>query len=309
MARDRYDRRYDRLWNERQMHAKHIVPEKPRAKAVGRSVYFRIANMMRVTDIMEVLGPRLMIGESTTIARTKLLDEASRKKRKYNPYKRISLVYEKEKVIGYTKFDLLEGDSAIGEDRTLVRIEADRIVSADTDLFGFLWKANIIDQTQHLVNRGTDYLGSININDFAKLPFRLCLLSLFLDLEMGIVQQAGGDPERALDLIPEFVGAAKSIYKRQYGERLEPHNSLAVFECVSFSGKCTFLKRILGTDVFDELLDLAVNIRNISAHSSPDDNFLQILNHRALWEITTKMAALNHELRKYVWDGITKLPR
>ena len=92
--------------------------------------------MMSVADIMEPLGPNLMIGESTKPARSHLLSEAQREDIKYDPHNRVSLVYEDKTVIGYTTIDRLTNDKTIGENGTVVK--KFETVTEHMELFHFL---------------------------------------------------------------------------------------------------------------------------------------------------------------------------
>ena len=176
------------------------------------------------------------------------------------------------------------------------------------ELFHFLWRASIIDDSHHLVLGKTEYIGSININSFSKLPFRLCLLALILDLENNIHRLAMGNPERALNKAPKRDrDRAAWLYEKKYGRPSDSQSTPELFSCLPFSTKCSILKNIVKEHRWQshldmDLLDLAVNIRNNCAHSAPDEAFLQILNHRALWDFTRKLQDLNHDLRKLHWD-------
>jgi hypothetical protein len=258
--------------------------------------------MITVADIMEPLGPDLMMGESTRISHDKLYDEANKADLKYDPRNRISLVFKNDEVVGYSTMDLLNSDTTIGKDGTVIQIDPTKIVSANTELFTFLATARIIDETHHIVNDATSYVGTVNINRFSKLPFRLCLLALMLNLEDTILRLAMSYPDKALRFIN--TGYAESIFRKKYGRPWDYHSYFELLECTNFSNKCTILNKICMDDDLSELLELAVEIRNNCAHSAPSEEFLKIMNHRALWEFTRKLRALNHELRKMRWDGI-----
>jgi len=161
-----------------------------------------------------------------------------------DPMDQFALVKSNQKIIGWIGFEDLDSSK-----KTLCEcmepIRGSVLISSDTPLLEAIRVVCRSNDFIFLVLKGNQFIGWVYYNHFHKLPFRMCLFSLLIDLEEMLLKIIKYDPTSFLEkLTPGRLDKAKEIYKkRRYSLNKESkeYNSKLI-ECTQFCDKFTMLR-------------------------------------------------------------------
>ena len=203
----------------------------------------------------------------------------------YDPISRISLVKKDNEVVGISYVDLLTENQSVGEQGTFEEIRLSRILSSSTNMISFIADMPTDFQYYYLVISSTKYVGSLELSDLVKMPFRLCILALTLDLEKKIVQYVRKDPDTSWDYLSvERQKFAMSLF-RSVSHRSCKQLSMnkprieILLDYTSFSDKCKILKSYNVMTPYHDIIDNSIEFRNSCSHSTDDNKFISEISH------------------------------
>lgn len=266
-----------------------------------------MANLITVADLMTPLGPELVHGEHVSDAFVRIMEKCSDEEIPYDPMSRVSLVRDEEEVVGVSYLDLLVEDKHVGDPETIEKIRPNRIIASNTNMHSFI--ATMPDDLQYyyLVLDSTQFVGSLELSDLGKLPFRLCILALTLDLEKKITEYALKDPPTSWGYLPlKRQKSAKRLHKsvmkvssRRSSSNIPPTTEM-LLDYTSYSDKCTILKSYGIVSSLHDIVDTSIKFRNSCSHSTEDKKIYDLLRTVNIKEFTQKLSGMNHELQKLI---------
>ena len=104
----------------------------------------------------------------------------------------IGLVKSNQKTIGWICLEDLESPKTLHECMDL--ISGDILISSSTPLLEAIHLYCRGDNYIYLVLKGNQFIGFLNYSHFHKLPFRLCLFALLMDLERTMLKITKSNP-------------------------------------------------------------------------------------------------------------------
>ncbi len=265
---------------------------------------------MKVSDVMTPLGSNVFLGESTKKAFERLMDECANARIPYDPFDRVSLVLKDGKTVGQTYLDLMDEGKSVGDEDTVHAIEPSTIVTSSTPIIRFV--DIILDSSIHfLVLRDEEFIGSIQLADLSKMPFRLCLLALTLDFESIASMHTQKDSDASWDILPDGrKGSAMGLYRSklrdnpnwaQYGSEKS-----RLLSCISYSDTVRIMKESsffkVQFPLLISVLDKSIEFRNLCAHGVSEADMYELLKSVNLKEFIQLFRDLNHELYHFVYD-------
>jgi hypothetical protein len=141
-------------------------------------------------------------------------------------------------------FDMLQSSKTLCE--CIEPIRGDILISSDTPLLDAI---NIVCEKSdsiYLVLKRNEFIGWLHYDHFHKLPFRMCLFALLIDLERILLRLTMSDPTLFLkNLTPNRLKKAKETYRKR-GFSLNKENKefdSRLIECTEFCDKFTMLRK------------------------------------------------------------------
>lgn len=195
----------------------------------------------------------------------------------------IALIRLEGKLIGWFGFDMLHGGKKLYEiaDPTI----ADKVISANTPLLEAIKIFSENQQSFYFILKSNQLLGWLNYTDFYKLPFRLCLYALLINLEKMMLDIAESSPLIAIKFLPSGrLEKAKKLYDdRGYSKDKNGKETTAkLLECTTFIDKISIMRkwksvRLAIPALDDELYKIAEKLRNELAHPRMEEQSLLLL--------------------------------
>ena len=161
-----------------------------------------------------------------------------------DPMEQIGLVKSNQKIIGWIGFDMLESSKTLYE--CMDPISEDILISSDTPLLEAIHIVCRSNDFIFLVLKGNRFIGYLHYGHFHKLPFRLCLFALLMDLERMLLEISKSDPTSFLEkLTPERLNYAKKIYEYRFLSSNEENKVFdsKLIECTTFIDKFKMLRK------------------------------------------------------------------
>ena len=103
-----------------------------------------------------------------------------------HPMDQIALVNHNNKIIGWLGFEMLDSSKPLIE--CIEPINGDTLISSDTPLLEAIQTVCSGDNTIFLVLSGNKFIGFLHFDHFHKLPFRVCMFALLIDLERTMLE-------------------------------------------------------------------------------------------------------------------------
>jgi hypothetical protein len=242
---------------------------------MSSSVFEHLSKLITVKDLANRLGPTLRAEMASHEAVEELIESAIEDLD--DPMARISLVKDGKLTVGWTAFDILGGEAdepisyeLISPDTfltsTTTAFEAARLFATTTWHFFFVLENNEITGTLHFA-------------DLYKLPFRLSLFSLTLQIEEAAIDLILPDIGDAWKSLPEGrKQSARAVYQKRYGQPPDERRCIGeLLLSTMFCDKGTMIRKrklaswATGGDV-DRFFSKAEQIRNACAHPGGEDD-------------------------------------
>jgi len=122
----------------------------------------------------------------------------------------IVLVKVNQKVVGWIAYDMLENEKTLCE--CMDSIGESTLISSDTPLLEAIQIVCKKNDAIFLVLKRNQFIGWLHYDHFYKLPFRMCLFSLLIDLEEMLLKLTKSDPTSFLSNLENRINNAKKKY-------------------------------------------------------------------------------------------------
>ena len=268
-------------------------------------IFAELTKLINVGSIQTPLGPDLDISHSVSDANEILAVAAFEDS--YDPMWRLSLVRDGPRIVGHAGSEwLAESGKNMGE--LMDPITPDMLVTADASLLDAIDLFASRERYYFLVLKNSEITGTLFFADLFKLPFRLCLFSLTLELEEAALRLALMHPKKGWNSLPDRrKRKALDIYEirnKEKGQAVKDFDLIS--EKLPFSDllRCTTLadKRIiitrLGLIPGFEKSDLnitfheAERVRNACAHPNTEEEIRPLLTPRQIQPFIEKCLQL-----------------
>lgn len=195
-----------------------------------------------------------------------------------DPNQHIGLVARDKQIEGWFGFDMLKPNSLLCDCMGVILPKM--IISADTSILEVI--PLFTDKTKifYLVLQGTSFIGVLDFRDIFKLPFRLALFALILQIEKLMLDIILTAPNFSVSLLSQGkVEKAKDVYHRRgysYDNNGQPYAS-TLLECTTLIHKFNILKkcrktRLLIPELQSNFTEVAERMRNELAHPSTNND-------------------------------------
>jgi len=160
-----------------------------------------------------------------------------------DPMEQIALVKVNQKVVGWIAYDMLENEKTLCE--CMDSIGESTLISSDTPLLEAIQIVCKKNDAVFLVLKRNQFIGWLHYDHFYKLPFRMCLFSLLIDLEEMLLKLTKSDPTSFLSNLGNRINNAKKIYGfRGYSLNKEGKEfDSKLIECTAFCDKFIMLRK------------------------------------------------------------------
>lgn len=222
-----------------------------------------------------------------------------------DPMEQIGLVKRNQKTIGLIYYEDLESPKTIYE--CMEPISGDILISSSTPLLEAIHLYCSGDNYIYLVLKGNQFIGFLNYSHFHKLPFRLCLFALLMDLERTMLKIIKYNATSFLkNLTKGRLNCAKKI-GRLRGLSLNEENKFFDYnlvECTTFIDKFTMLRK--NPQIVQECPNInskfkkrAEKIRNSIAHPEGEESVLLPIEREELLPFIQWIEELKLQLDKF----------
>lgn len=227
-----------------------------------------------------------------------------------DPNEQISLVTQKNKVIGWIGFDMLEHGKTIRE--CMDTITPESIMSSDTSLFDAINAFANGSSHFYLVLHGNQFIGWLSYQNMHKPPLRLCLFSILINIEKMLLEILLKNPQEAINCLPEGrIEQVKNNYKLRnnkskenkeyYNSKLLEYTNLEDKFYIAQQTKSLCQKMTLLQD--DNLCKLARKLRNEVAHPVIKEHSSKLLSRDKLWPFIQWADKLELQLHNYLLEN------
>jgi len=197
-----------------------------------------------------------------------------------DPMEQIALVKSNQEVVGWIGYEDLEPSKTLCE--CMEPIGGSSIISSNTSLLEAIRIVCRKNDAIFLILKSNQFIGWLHYNHFYKLPFRMCLFSLLIDLEEILLKIAKSDSISFLEKLPDTrLDKAKEIYKyRQYSLNKEGKEfDSKLIECTAFCDKFIMLRKDAAIvqkcpNIKNKFSNTAEKIRNYVAHPEEEKSGL-----------------------------------
>lgn len=223
-----------------------------------------------------------------------------------DPMEQIALVKSNQKIIGWIGFDMLESSKTLYE--CMEPISGDILISSDTPLLEAIHIVCRRNDFIYLVLKGNRFIGFLEYSHFHKLPFRMCLFALLIDLERMLLEITKSDPTSFLrNLTEEKLNYAKKIYGYR-GLSLNKENKVfdsKLIECTTFIDKFKMLRKNPAIvqkcpNINSKFTNTAEKMRNSIAHPEGEKSGLLPIKREELLPFIQWAEKLQLQLYDYV---------
>lgn len=223
-----------------------------------------------------------------------------------DPMEPIGLVKRNQKIIGWICFEDLESPKTVYECMDL--ISGDILISSSTSLLEAIHLYCRGDSYIYLVLKGNQFIGFLNYSHFHKLPFRLCLFALLMDLERAMLKITKSKPTSFLkNLTKGRLDCAERIGGFR-GLSLNEENKVFDYnlvDCTMFIDKFTMLSKnpeIVQQcpNINSKFIKKAEKIRNSIAHPEGKQSVLLPIERKELLPFIKWIEELQLQLDYYI---------
>jgi len=223
-----------------------------------------------------------------------------------NPMEPIGLVKRNQKIIGWICFEVLESPKTLYE--CMDPIIGDILISSDTPLLEAIHVICRSNDFIFLVLKGNQFIGFLHYSHFHKLPFRLCLFALLMDLERTMLKITKSNPTSFLkNLTKGRLNCAEKIGGLR-GLSLNEENKVFDYnlvECTQFIDKFTMLRKNLEIvqkcpNIDSRFNKKAEKIRNSIAHPEGEESVLLPIKREEILPFIKWIEELQSQLNKYI---------
>jgi len=159
-----------------------------------------------------------------------------------DPMEQIALVKSNQKIVGWIGYEDLDPSKTLYE--CMEPIRGDILISSDTPLLDAIQIVCRRNDFIYLVLKGNRFIGFLEYSHFHKLPFRMCLFALLIDLERMLLELTKSDSTLFLRNLKENrLNNAKKVYGyRRYSLNEEGKEfDSKLIECTTFIDKFNML--------------------------------------------------------------------
>ena len=222
-----------------------------------------------------------------------------------HPMDQIALVNHNNKIIGWLGFEMLDSSKPLIE--CIEPINGDTLISSDTPLLEAIQTVCSGDNTIFLVLSGNKFIGFLHFDHFHKLPFRVCMFALLIDLERTMLEIIKSKASFYLKKLSDGrLVKAKNIYghrKYKLNHDNEEFDSLLV-DCTTFVDKFLMLRKdptFLNycPNINNKLAKVAEEVRNLIAHPENEEIGLLPIKKEELLPLINWIDEFHVQLKNY----------
>jgi len=270
------------------------------------STFEELSKLISVTDICEPFIGEFEHSQSVESVWEEWIQDLCDEKN-LDPMDQFALVKSNQKIIGWVGFEDLDSDK-----KTLFEctkpITGNILISSDTPLLEAIRVVCRSKDFLFIVLKGNQFIGWLWYNHFHKLPFRMCLFALLIDLERMLLKLTMSNPTLFLgNLNPNRIDNAKKIYRnRRYSLNKEGKEFDAkLIECTTFIDKFNMLIEnpvIVQKcpNINNKLRNTAEVIRNYAAHPEGEKSGLLPIKKEKLIPFIEWAEELRQQLDDYI---------
>jgi hypothetical protein len=224
-----------------------------------------------------------------------------------DPMEQFALVKSNQKTIGWIGFEDLESSK-----KTLFEcmepIRGDILISSDTPLLEAIHIVCRKGEPIYLILKNNKFIGWLHYDHFHKLPFRMCLFALLIDLERMLLRLTMSNPTLFLkNLTPNRLKKVKETYRKrgfslnEEGKEFDPN----LIECTYFCDKFVMLRKnpvIVQKcpNINNRLRNTAEVIRNYAAHPDGEKSGLLPIKKEKLIPFIEWAEELRQQIDDYI---------
>jgi hypothetical protein len=224
-----------------------------------------------------------------------------------DPMEQFALVKSNQKTIGWIGYEDLESPK-----KTLFEcmepIRGDILISSDTPLLEAIYIVCRKGEPIYLILKNNKFIGWLYYNHFHKLPFRMCLFALLIDLERMLLRLTMSNPTLFLkNLSKKRLDKAKETYEHRYlsSNKEEKIFDSKLINCTTFIDKFNMLNKnpeIVQKcpNINNRLRNTAEVIRNYAAHPDGEKSGLLPINREKLIPFIEWAEELRQQLDDYI---------
>jgi len=271
------------------------------------STFEELSKLISVTDICEPFIGEFEHSQSVESVWEEWTQDLCDEK-ELDPMDQFALVKSNQKIIGWVGFEDLDSDK-----KTLFEcmepITGSILISSDTPLLEAIRVVCRSKDFLFIVLKGNQFIGWLYYNHFHKLPFRMCLFSLLIDLEEILLKLTKTDPASFLEkLKPRRLDKAKEIYNiRGYKLNKEGGKEFnsKLIECTQYCDKFIMLRKSPEIvqkfpSINNKFGDEAEKIRNNIAHPNGEKSGLLPIKREELLPFIEWAEELRQQLDDYI---------
>lgn len=223
-----------------------------------------------------------------------------------NPWEQIALVKSNQKIMGWIELEMLENSKTLC--KCMEPIRGDILISSDTPLLDAIHIVCKKNNYIYLILKQNQFIGWLKYEHFHKLPFRMCLFALLIDLERMLLELTKSNPTLFLrNLNENRLDKAKKIYKKR-GFSLNKESKefdSKLIECTEFCDKFVMLRKnpeIVQKcpNIINKFRNTAEDIRNYVAHPKGEKPELLPIKKDKLLPFIQWAEKLQQQLYDYV---------
>ena len=270
------------------------------------STFKELAKLIIVSDICEsFIGEFDKSQSAESVWEEWLVDLCDEKA--LDPMEQFALVKSNQKTIGWIGFEDLDSSK-----KTLCEcmepIRGNILISSDTPLLEAIRVVCRSNDFIFLVLKGNRFIGWLNYGHFYKLPFRMCLFALLIDLERVLLRLTMSNPTLFLKkLTPNRLKKTKETYRKR-GFSLNKEGKefdSKLIECTTFIDKFNMLIEnpvIVQKcpNINNKLRNTAEVIRNYAAHPEGEKSGLLPIKKEKLIPFIEWAEELRQQLDDYI---------
>lgn len=223
-----------------------------------------------------------------------------------DPMEQIALVKSNQKIVGWIGYEDLDPSKTLYE--CMEPIRGDILISSDTPLLDAIHIVCKNNNYLYLILKQNQFIGWLTYGHFHKLPFRMCLFALLIDLERMLLELTKSNPTLFLrNLNDNRLDKAKKIYKNR-GFSLNKENKefdSKLIECTEFCDKFIMLRKnpiIVQKcpNIINKFRNTAEDIRNYVAHPKEEKSELLPIKKEKLIPFIEWAKELQKQLDDYI---------
>jgi len=268
------------------------------------STFEELSQLITVKDICEpfikVFDNSQSVEDVWEEWRTDLIEEKG-----LDPMEQIALVKSNQKIVGWIGFDMLDNDKTLCEN--MEPISGDMLISSDTPLLEAIRIVCKKNDPIYLIIKGDQFIGWLHYDHFYKLPFRMCLFALLIDLERMLLKLTMSNPTLFLSNLNNRIEKKKKIYGyRGYLLNKEGKEfNTKLIECTAFCDKFIMLRKNSEIvqkfpNIKSKFGDEAEKIRNNIAHPNEEKSGVLPIEKEKLIPFIEWAKELRQQIDDYV---------